>query len=810
MAKISSYENLIKTVNESSSLGFKRGLGFLYTEDEVLNGRQITLNGKKLVNFGSCGYLGLEIDPRLKEAAIDAIKKFGTYYSSSRTYVSCGNYRELELLVEKMFGTHIVLTTNSTIGHHCVMPIVIGGNDLVVYDQQAHISMHELSYKLRHYGSEITILRHNRLDELETKIVDSKGKYDKIWYVVDGVFSMFGDLPDTKKIISLLDKYKKLHLYVDDAHGMSWAGPNGSGYTLSQTPFHPKMVLGTSMAKGFGSCGGVFAFYDKESADRVKGWGGPLTYSGPQEPATVAAAIASAKIHLSDEIYALQKSLEDKIAFCNHVMDKYKVPLISNSLSPIFFVGMGLQKVAYNLVQRIIGEGLYTNIAVFPAVPETCCGMRFTITNHLSFEDIENLAKSIAVHLPKVLKEEERSIHDIFRAFRKFTDLEKRYGNVDYGVIPELKQPVESSLTLKTYKTIKDIDKKLWDDMFSDKGAFDHNILSLYEEVFSNNPEPENNWNFFYYIVEENGKVVLATFFTSALSKDDMLAPAEVSKKVEEMRQNDPYYLTSNCMMMGSLLTNGEHLFLNRENSNWKKAFELLMDEVWKEQDRQKASVLFYRDFNMPDEELRVFMVDHGFIKLANLDNNIIQNIKNFSLDDYINNKFNKKKRYYLRNDILPYENLFETSIIEQFNEDQLNIFYNLYLNVKEASLNLNTFNLPKKLFSLILNNDAFELLQLKIKATNMIASIVFCYKTSDNYCPLIIGMNKDNNPELNVYKQTIYQIIKRALQLNTRNIHLGLTASETKYMLGADNIAQMGFAQMKDHFNQSFLETMK
>jgi 7-keto-8-aminopelargonate synthetase-like enzyme len=808
MATKSNYQTLIRTVNESSGLGFKRGLGFLYTEDDVLNGREITLNGKKLLNFGSCGYLGLELDERLKESAIDAIRRYGTYYSSSRTYVSCGNYKELEELIGKMFNAHILLTTNCTTGHQCVMPIVVGGNDLVIYDHQCHISMHELAYKLRHNGTEVAILRHNRLDELENKIIEAQGKFEKIWYVLDGVFSMYGDFPQTKEIIRLLDKHSRLYLYIDDAHGMSWAGKNGMGYTMSQTVLHPKMILATSMAKGFGSCGGIFVFPDKETCDSIKGWGGPLTYSGPQEPATVAAAIASAKIHLTDEITEMQNSLMERIKFCNYVMEKYKVPLISNSDSPIFFVGMGMQKVAYNLVQRIIGEGFYANIAVFPAVPETCCGMRFTITNHLKMEDIENLAKSIAYHFPKVLIEEERSMQDIYRAFRKFSDLEKRFGSNEPILAPEVNKP-EENLTLKTFNSIKEIDKDLWNGFFADRGAFDYDILALYEDVFSNNPEKENNWKFFYYIIEADGQVVLATFFTSALSKDDMLAPAKVSLKLEEMRKNDPYYLTSNYFMMGSLLTNGEHLYIDRNNPKWKKALVKLIDEAISEQDRQKAAVLLLRDFRDPDDELRVFMMDHDFIKLENLDNNVVQNIGGLSVEEFVKEKLNKKKRYYLRNDILKVEDQFVVKI-DDYDEKNLQHFYSLYKNVKEQSLSLNTFDLPFKLFEAYHNAANCEVVTLQTKDDMKPVSIIFCYKTANNYCPIIIGIDKTVDPALNIYKQTIYQLIKRAIQLNVQIIHLGLTAAESKYMLGADNIKQMGFVQMKDHFNQTYIQSLQ
>lgn len=413
-------ESLIKTLDEIGNVAKSRGIIHLFAEDEVLNGRFIKIKGQQLVNFGSCSYMGLEMDNRLKEGAIEAVRKYGTQFSSSRTYVSCGNYKEFEELIAQMFDAPTLLSTCSTLGHQVVMPIVIESDDCVIYDQQAHISMQELSHKLHDNGTFITMLRHSNLDELECRINEYKSKFKRIWYVIDGVYSMYGDFAPIHEIIALMNKHKQLYLYCDDAHGMSWAGKNGTGHILSQITLHPKMILTTSLAKGFGSCGGVFIFPNKELRDKVKNWGGPNTYSGPQQPATVGASIASAKIHLSDEIYDLQYSLHEKIAYANYMIEKYHLPLVSNSDGPIFFIGMGLTRMGYNMVARMMSEGLYVNLGIFPAVPETCTGVRFTITNHLEFEDIEKLAQKLAYHLPKALQEEGRTMDDIYKAFRVY------------------------------------------------------------------------------------------------------------------------------------------------------------------------------------------------------------------------------------------------------------------------------------------------------------------------------------------------------------------------------------------------------
>src|SRR6185437_7213607 len=241
-----------------------------------------------------------------------------------------------------MFGRPVVLSTCSTLGHQSVIPIIIEDNDAVIFDQQAHVSMQETASKLQMRGIPVSILRHNRLDDLQNKINELSQKYSKIWYFIDGVYSMYGDFAPLDEILVLLNSNKKLFIYVDDAHAMSWTGVNGTGYFKSKIEYHPQIVLATSLAKGFASAGGVFVLPNEEMYWKVKNWGGALTYSGPQQPAVIGASIASAKIHLSNEIYSLQKSLSERIKFCNDIFKYYELPVVSESDTPIFFVGLGL------------------------------------------------------------------------------------------------------------------------------------------------------------------------------------------------------------------------------------------------------------------------------------------------------------------------------------------------------------------------------------------------------------------------------------------------------------------------------------
>src|SRR5829696_8632853 len=107
-------KNTINLINEIVNDSRKKGVAQLITEDEAYNGRNITLNGKESLHFGSCSYLGLELDERLKESAIAAIQKYGIQFSSSRSYVACTLYRELEELVQKLFNAPVAMATSTS------------------------------------------------------------------------------------------------------------------------------------------------------------------------------------------------------------------------------------------------------------------------------------------------------------------------------------------------------------------------------------------------------------------------------------------------------------------------------------------------------------------------------------------------------------------------------------------------------------------------------------------------------------------------------------------------------------------------
>lgn len=804
-----SSSSFIDIIDQTISDGVARNLLHLYNDDKCFDGNTITLNDRKLINFGSCSYLGLEFDNRLKESAKTAIDHFGTQFSASRAYISLGLYQKLESLFDMLFSAHCVIAPTTTLAHMANLPILIDDRDAVILDQQVHNSVQMATSVLKARGVYTELLPHNCMDKLEERIVSLKGKYQKIWYLADGIYSMYGDYCNSEAITRMLNNYSCFHFYVDDAHGMSIYGENGQGFVLSKNAIHPKMIVATSLAKAFATGGAVTVFPTKEMARKVRTCGGPLITSGPLQPANLGAAIAAASIHLTPEINIMQQELFDKIQFTYGLLESCGLPVVSKKLSAIFFIAVNLPKLGYNLVEKMLKSGHYVNLGIFPAVPLKNTGIRFTITKLHSYEQIKQMVDSMAEMYPKALKEEGMHLQQVYEAFGMSAPVKN-----DFAINT---QEVHSyqKLHLTSYKTIEAIEEAEWNDIFSDKGNFDNNSLRLLESVFVNNKEPENNWLFDYIVIKDSqDNIIAATFLTTAIWKDDMLYGADVSIIAENYRKDNPYYLTSKVIATGSLLTEGEHLYLNRFSSLWKEALLLLLDKVTQLQDEYKANSIVIRDFHNMDQEVDVLLKDNGFIRIEMPDTHIIEETGWKSKEAFYSS-LSKRSRQHFREDIRKHEEKYEIEIITQPSSADIEHWYQLYSNVKQHSLHLNTFTLPKKLFYRFATYTGWETITLKLKEPycqgnkNPVA-VIWCYHTNNVYMPLIIGIDYKYNSMYKIYRQSLYRIIMRANKLSKQKILMGFAATTEKRKFGAKAISTYAYMQYKDGYNLEVLEGLK
>lgn len=393
------------------------GILQLVSEDSYLDGKHITARGRRLMYFGSCSYLGLETDNRLKEASIDAINRFGSQLSCSRGSVSLGLYQTLEDQLSEIFGKPTLLAPTTSLGHISTIPVIMGERDVLIVDHQVHNSVRNAVQMVKGDGVKVEVLPHNRMDMLETRIQILRQEYDRVWYFCDGIYSMYGDTAPFSVLNDLLNRYEQFHLYVDDAHGMGWVGKHGRGYCLSEMLFHERMILTSSLAKAFASCGGTLTFNTEAERNLIRNCGSSFIFSGPLQPAVLGASVASALIYLSPEIEQLQDKLFERMMFFSERARQLRIPIITNEMTPIFYIGVGKQEIGYKMAQFLLDQGYYCNHVIFPAVPVKNTGLRIALTNHHTIEDLSALLDKIAEGLFTFLKEEDYTVEQIYEAF---------------------------------------------------------------------------------------------------------------------------------------------------------------------------------------------------------------------------------------------------------------------------------------------------------------------------------------------------------------------------------------------------------
>lgn len=780
----------------------------LRTADDVpLDGRTLGFDGRSLLNFASCSYLGLELDPRMRAGVCDAVMRYGTQFSSSRSYVQAPAYIDLEERLGEMFGGHVLVVPSTTMGHVCALPILVGSGDAVIVDQMVHHSVQMALNHLRVQGTTVEMIRHSDMDALEAAL-ERHADHSRVWYLADGVYSMFADLAPFDDLAELMERDERLHLYIDDSHGVGWCGHHGRGPAIDRLGIRERMIVIGSLNKSFAAAGAALVFPDEGLKRRVRLLGGPMIFSGPVQPPMLGAALASVRIHLSDELEQMQAALRERIELCSRLMSEFCLPFVSTDSTPIGFVHVGLPAPARELARRLLADGLYTNIATFPAVPMKQAGVRFTLTLHHRPADIVKLAQTFAHHLPEVVETV---------SARPATVRPARARRVAADAVGEdLRVSRSSALLLEHHTTIDALHEREWDALLGDRGTFSAEGLRFLERAFGDGTRPEDRWAFHYYVVRRpSGSPVLATWFTEALWKDDMLSPAAVSALVEERRQTDPYYLTSRTFGMGSLLTEGDHLYVDRAG-DWRGALALLTEAIAEDAAAAEAGTLVIRDLDPGDRELGEALHGRGFVRIPMPDSHVIEPVAATDVEWLAG--LSQRARIHQRREVLPRDGTFEVEILGPGSrvpgDDELAHLHELYRNVRRQSLELNVFELPPTLLRDMLEHHCWELVVLSLPAIaggpNRPVAFGAHYIGERHYAPVLVGLDYGYVRSRGSYRQALRQALLRGRAHRARSVMLGMGAPLEKHRFGAVAHARCAYVQASDHYGIEVLADLE
>ncbi|HEY8640786.1 MAG TPA: aminotransferase class I/II-fold pyridoxal phosphate-dependent enzyme [Solirubrobacterales bacterium] len=340
---------------------------------ESAAGPVVEMEGRETIMLGSNNYLGLTGDPRVKQAARDALETYGTGLTGSRLLNGTTPlHLELESELADWMGTEdaIVSTTGYQANLGCIGTILEPG-DTVICDSGDHASILD---GCRLSGARLRPFRHNRMDKLETMLERAADDGGGVLVVVDGVFSMEGDVCDLPAIVELCKRYGA-RLMVDEAHGVGVLGARGAGACeLFGLEDEVDLRMGT-FSKSLASCGGFIAG-PADVVEYLRVASRSFIFSASGVPAAVGAALAALRVIRSDgpplfeKLLANAEYLREGLRHLGlKVVEPGTLPDGTVATTPVVPVMVGDDWQAVLLWKALFDAGVYTNVAIHPAVP---------------------------------------------------------------------------------------------------------------------------------------------------------------------------------------------------------------------------------------------------------------------------------------------------------------------------------------------------------------------------------------------------------------------------------------------------------
>jgi 8-amino-7-oxononanoate synthase len=349
----------------------------------------VSINGKKVLMFGSNSYMGLTNHPKVKEASKKAIDKYGSGCAGSRFLNGTLDIHiELEnKLAEYMKKDATLIYSTGFQVNLGVIPTVTGRNDYILIDELDHASIIEAT---RLAFAKVLKFKHNDMASLERVLKKCEPNRIKL-IVVDGIFSMDGDIADLPGIVKLADKYEAT-VMVDDAHAIGVIGEHGSG-TASHFGLTDKvdLIMGT-FSKSLAALGGFIAS-DFETINYIKHNSRTLIFSASITPASAAAVLAALEIIKSEP-----ERMTNLWDVTHYALDNFKRLGfdIGNAHTPIIPLYIRDNYKTLKLVRMLFDEGVFVNPVVSPAVSKDDTLIRFSLMATHTKEQVDVALEKIA------------------------------------------------------------------------------------------------------------------------------------------------------------------------------------------------------------------------------------------------------------------------------------------------------------------------------------------------------------------------------------------------------------------------------
>jgi 8-amino-7-oxononanoate synthase len=361
-------------------------------------GPVVEMEGRETIMLGSNNYLGLTGDPRVKAAARDALERYGTALTGSRLLNgTIPLHLDLEREIAEWMGEDDAIVFSTGYGANLgAIGTILEPGDTVICDSGDHASILD---GCRLSGAKLRPFRHNRLDKLEKMLERAAGDGGGVLVVVDGVFSMEGDIAPLPAIVERCERYGA-RLMVDEAHGVGVLGTRGAGACeLFGVEDRVDLRMGT-FSKSLASCGG-FIVGPADVIEYLRIASRAFIFTAAAVPAAVGAALAALRIIRSEgpELFA---RVLDNARYLHQgftdlglkVVEPTELADGGQALTPVVPVVVGEDWQAVLLWKALFTEGVYTNVAIHPAVPPGGALLR---TSLMATHEREHLDRALEI-----------------------------------------------------------------------------------------------------------------------------------------------------------------------------------------------------------------------------------------------------------------------------------------------------------------------------------------------------------------------------------------------------------------------------
>lgn len=355
---------------------------------------RLTAEDRDITDFVRCSYLGLDNHPEIVASAEWAVHDAGTlHWSCARTRLNFSILGELEENLSDLFQARVITFTTVLAANMSALPLLASGHltggvkPLVVFDRSAHATLAQ--HKATVAGeTAVETIRHNDMIALEALC----RTHPCVAYICDGVYSMGGSAP-LKALRALQDRYG-LFLYIDDAHGISLFGENGSGFARSEfAELGDRTIVAASLGKGFGASGGILMLGTAAQELLFRRFAVAHAFSASLNTAAIGAAAASAEIHRSRELAERQHALR-----CNLALLDQLLPTRDRTIDlPIRTIRFGDELISVAAARQLLKLGFYTSAIFFPTVARGDAGLRICLTASHTEAQIRDLCLAIEV-----------------------------------------------------------------------------------------------------------------------------------------------------------------------------------------------------------------------------------------------------------------------------------------------------------------------------------------------------------------------------------------------------------------------------